>query len=187
MLSLLQIPDTILSILIYLPLRFEKNLLKTCIMLAKEISKIEHNANFWKRKYETIFDLPNFSIIEDLFDRYGFMMSILGDDDNAMFYWKQKYLNREHDIITDLKYSDIVSTLTVIIHSEKFKLTIGKLGLKCLYSDIINSKQISSFIKVIARYCKRQYKLLIYCFPNIALTAKSISVRMGKGIGSILD
>jgi len=56
-----------------------------------------------------------------------------------------------------------------------------------LYSSIIDSKQISSFIKVVARHCKRQYKLWIYCFPNITLTAKSISVRMGKGIGAIIN
>lgn len=68
-----------------------------------------------------------------------------------------------------------------------FKLKRGIVGLKILSSSIINSKQIASFIKLIKRYCKKQYTLLLYCFPNIALTAKSISVRMGKGIGNIID
>lgn len=70
---------------------------------------------------------------------------------------------------------------------KHFKLIKGTLGLKTSFSSIIDSKQISSFIKVIARHCKRQYKIWLYCFPNIALTAKSISVRMGKGIGSIIN
>ncbi len=70
---------------------------------------------------------------------------------------------------------------------QHFKLLKGVIGLKILYSNSINSKQIHSFIKLIKRYCKKQYTLLLYCFPNISITGKSISVRMGKGIGSILD
>ena len=70
---------------------------------------------------------------------------------------------------------------------KHFKLIRGVLGLKVLYSSVIDSKQISSFIKVIARHCKRQYKIWLYCFPNMSLTAKSISVRMGKGIGNIIN
>jgi ribosomal protein L16/L10AE len=47
--------------------------------------------------------------------------------------------------------------------------------------------QISACIKNIARDCKRKYKIWIYCFPNVSLTSKSISVRMGTGIGNIID
>ncbi len=70
---------------------------------------------------------------------------------------------------------------------KHFKLIKGFIGLKCLYGDKIDSKQILSFLKIITRYCKRKYKLWLYCFPNIALTAKSISVRMGKGVGTIIN
>jgi len=70
---------------------------------------------------------------------------------------------------------------------KHFKLKRGLFGLKCLHSGIIDSKQILSFVKVIARCCKRRYKLWIYCFPNVSLTAKSISVRMGKGVGGIIN
>lgn len=71
---------------------------------------------------------------------------------------------------------------------KHFTLKHGVVGLKILYSNVINSKQISSFIKLIRRYCKKKiYTLFLYCFPNIALTAKSISVRMGKGVGKIID
>jgi len=70
---------------------------------------------------------------------------------------------------------------------KHFKLRKGLFGLKCLYGNKIDSKQILSFMKVIARSCKRKYKLWLYCFPNISLTAKSISVRMGKGVGGIIN
>ena len=70
---------------------------------------------------------------------------------------------------------------------KHFKLMLGVMGLKALRSNIINGAQISACIKSIARDCKRKYKIWIYCFPNVSLTAKSISVRMGKGIGGIID
>lgn len=70
---------------------------------------------------------------------------------------------------------------------KHFKLIIGVIGLKALKSSIINDKQINACLKNIARDCKRKYKIWIYCFPNTSLTAKSISVRMGTGIGGIID
>jgi len=70
---------------------------------------------------------------------------------------------------------------------KHFFLKKGIMGLKAISSNIIDSKQLVSFIKVLARNCKRQYKLWLYCIPNIAITAKSISVRMGKGIGNIIN
>ena len=70
---------------------------------------------------------------------------------------------------------------------KHFKLMLGVMGLKALRSNIINGAQISACIKNIARDCKRKYKVWIYCYPNMSLTAKSICVRMGKGIGGIID
>ena len=81
----------------------------------------------------------------------------------------------------------------MIVHKLKkkefkhFKLFLGIMGLKALKASVINSAQINACIKNIARDCKRKYKIWIYCFPNISLTAKSISVRMGKGIGGIIN
>lgn len=81
----------------------------------------------------------------------------------------------------------------MIVHKLKkkefkhFKLFVGIMGLKALKASIINGAQITACIKNIARDCKRKYKVWIYCFPNISLTAKSISVRMGKGIGGIIN
>ena len=82
---------------------------------------------------------------------------------------------------------------SMIVHKLKkrefkhFKLILGIICLKALRSSIINGAQLSACIKNIARDCKRKYKIWIYCFPNISLTAKSVSVRMGKGIGGIVD
>lgn len=70
---------------------------------------------------------------------------------------------------------------------KHFRLFIGIMGLKTLKANVINGAQISVCIKNIARDCKRKYKIWIYCFPNVSLTCKSISVRMGKGMGSIID
>lgn len=81
----------------------------------------------------------------------------------------------------------------MIVHKLKkkefkhFKLFLGMMGLKALKASVINGAQISACIKNIARDCKRKYKVWIYCFPNVSLTAKSISVRMGKGIGEIIN
>lgn len=81
----------------------------------------------------------------------------------------------------------------MIVHKLKkkefkhFKLFLGIMGLKALKASTINSSQINACIKNIARDCKRKYKIWIYCFPNVSLTAKSISVRMGKGIGGIIN
>ena len=61
------------------------------------------------------------------------------------------------------------------------------MGLKALRSNKITGAQISACIKNIARDCKRKYKLWIYCYPNMSLTSKSVSVRMGTGIGNIKD
>lgn len=92
---------------------------------------------------------------------------------------------------SELKYKKYHNNIIVNKLKKKefkhFKLYRGMLGLKVLYSSVITFKQISSFIKVIAKHCKRQYKLWLYCFPNITLTAKSISVRMGTGIGAIIN
>ncbi len=91
----------------------------------------------------------------------------------------------------DYKYKKYHNNMIVNKLKKKefkhFKLKKGILGLKANFGYIIDSKQILSFIKVIARSCKRRYKLWIYCYPNVSLTAKSISVRMGKGIGNIIN
>ena len=96
-------------------------------------------------------------------------------DFSPNFFKYKKYHN--HMIVHKLKKKEF----------KHFKLILGIIGLKSLKSNIINGSQISACIKSIARDCKRKYKIWIYCFPNVSLTAKSISVRMGKGLGGIID
>lgn len=89
------------------------------------------------------------------------------------FFRYKKYHN--HMIVNKLKKKEF----------KHFKLMLGIMGLKALRSNKITGAQISACIKNIARDCKRKYKLWIYCYPNMSLTSKSVSVRMGTGIGHI--
>lgn len=91
------------------------------------------------------------------------------------FFRYKKYHN--HMIVDKLKKKEF----------KHFKLMLGIMGLKALRSNKITGAQISACIKNIARDCKRKYKLWIYCYPNMSLTSKSVSVRMGTGIGNIKD
>lgn len=96
-------------------------------------------------------------------------------DFNPIFFKFKKYHN--YLIVHKLKKKEF----------KHFKLIIGNIGLKALKSYTINNAQLNSCIKTIIRECKRQYKLWLYCMPNVSLTSKSISVRMGTGIGAIKD
>lgn len=92
---------------------------------------------------------------------------------------------------TDFKYRKYHNRMVVNKLKKKefkhFKLILGIMGLKALRSNKINGAQINACIKNITRNCKRKYTIWIYCYPNISLTAKSVSVRMGTGIGNIID
>lgn len=68
---------------------------------------------------------------------------------------------------------------------KHFFLYRGLLGLKALDSEIIKSNELKTVLTTMQKKCGRQYKVWIYCFPNISFTSKSVSVRMGKGIGSL--
>lgn len=40
-----------------------------------------------------------------------------------------------------------------------FKLLRGDIGLKVLSASVLNSKQLSSFMKLLLRFCKKEYKI----------------------------
>lgn len=61
----------------------------------------------------------------------------------------------------------------------------GLVGLKALQSEVISSKELKAIITALQKKCGRQFKIWIYCYPNVSLTSKSVSVRMGKGMGSL--
>lgn len=96
-------------------------------------------------------------------------------DFKPLFFKYKKYHN--YMIMDKLKKKEF----------KHFKLILGEMGIKALKASKINGIQLNACIKIITRDCKRKYKLWIYCFPNMSLTAKSISVRMGTGVGSIYD
>jgi large subunit ribosomal protein L16 len=64
-------------------------------------------------------------------------------------------------------------------------LTNYKYGLKILDNGIISSVVLEAARRSITRRLKRLGNLKINGFSNIPVTAKSLGVRMGKGVGSI--
>ena len=61
----------------------------------------------------------------------------------------------------------------------------GYYNIIALESSYINGKQIEAARQSIRRKLKRQGKLRILCFPDISISNKSTSSRMGKGKGKV--
>lgn len=64
-------------------------------------------------------------------------------------------------------------------------LKTGKYGLKLLDNGLISSVVLEAARRSITRKLKRIGTLKVNGFSNIPITAKSLGVRMGKGVGSI--
>jgi len=60
-----------------------------------------------------------------------------------------------------------------------------KFGLKILDNGVISSVVLEAARRSITRRLKRLGNLKINGFSNVPITAKSLGVRMGKGVGSI--
>lgn len=65
------------------------------------------------------------------------------------------------------------------------KLKFGTIGLKAVNSAIITARQIEATRQAISRKIKKKGKIWIRIFPDLPITAKPISTRMGKGKGSL--
>jgi large subunit ribosomal protein L16 len=65
------------------------------------------------------------------------------------------------------------------------KLQFGNIGLKAMNSAIITARQIESTRQAMSRKIKKKGKIWIRIFPDLPITAKPISARMGKGKGSL--
>lgn len=63
------------------------------------------------------------------------------------------------------------------------KLQFGNIGLKAMNSAIITARQIESTRQAMSRKIKKKGKIWIRVFPDLPITAKPISARMGKGKG----
>jgi large subunit ribosomal protein L16 len=64
-------------------------------------------------------------------------------------------------------------------------LKLYKYGLKVMSNGIISSIVLEAARRSITRKLKRTGNLRINGFSSIPITAKSLGVRMGKGVGSI--
>lgn len=65
------------------------------------------------------------------------------------------------------------------------EVSFGTFGLKATGRGRLTARQIEAARRVIARTVKRQGQLWIRVFPDKPITEKPLSVRMGKGKGSV--
>lgn len=65
-----------------------------------------------------------------------------------------------------------------------FSLAFGAYGLKAMEPERITARQIEAARRAIARHMKRQGRVWIRVFPDIAVSRKPAEVRMGSGKGS---
>lgn len=66
-----------------------------------------------------------------------------------------------------------------------FDLNFGTYGLKAVEPERVTARQIEAARRAMTRYMKRQGRVWIRIFPDIAVSKKPTEVRMGKGKGSV--
>jgi large subunit ribosomal protein L16 len=64
-------------------------------------------------------------------------------------------------------------------------LTFGTYGLKAIEPERITARQIEAARRAMTRHMKRQGRVWIRIFPDVAVSSKPTEVRMGKGKGSV--
>ena len=64
-------------------------------------------------------------------------------------------------------------------------LTFGHFGLKAVEPERVTARQIEAARRAITRHMKRQGRVWIRIFPDVAVSSKPTEVRMGKGKGSV--
>ena len=64
-------------------------------------------------------------------------------------------------------------------------LTFGMYGLKAIEPERITARQIEAARRAMTRHMKRQGRVWIRIFPDVAVSSKPTEVRMGKGKGSV--
>jgi large subunit ribosomal protein L16 len=63
-------------------------------------------------------------------------------------------------------------------------LNFGAFGLKALEPERITARQIEAARRALTRHLKRQGRVWIRVFPDVAVSTKPAEVRMGSGKGS---
>jgi len=64
-------------------------------------------------------------------------------------------------------------------------LTFGTYGLKSVEPQRVTARQIEAARRAMTRHMKRQGRVWIRIFPDVAVSSKPTEVRMGKGKGSV--
>ncbi len=83
------------------------------------------------------------------------------------------------------KYSKVKKGKLRKLEFKKNKLQFGSVGLKAVNSAVLTARQIESTRQAISRKIKKKGKIWIRIFPDLPITTKPISARMGKGKGSL--
>jgi large subunit ribosomal protein L16 len=65
------------------------------------------------------------------------------------------------------------------------EITFGSYGLKATEPERVTARQIEAARRAMTRHMKRQGRVWIRIFPDVAVSKKPTEVRMGKGKGSV--
>lgn len=84
-----------------------------------------------------------------------------------------------------IKFKKVKKGKLVKLEYKSNVLKFGTIGLKASEAGIINARQIEACRQAMSRKIKKKGKIWIRIFPDLPITAKPISSRMGKGKGAI--
>ena len=84
-----------------------------------------------------------------------------------------------------IKFKKIQKGKLVKLEFKSNILKFGTIGLKAAESGIIHARQIEACRQAMSRKIKKKGKIWIRIFPDLPITAKPISSRMGKGKGAL--
>lgn len=83
------------------------------------------------------------------------------------------------------KFKKVKKGKLVSLEFKSNILRFGTIGLKAAESGIVSARQIEACRQAMSRKIKKKGKIWIRIFPDIPITSKPISSRMGKGKGAI--
>ena len=84
-----------------------------------------------------------------------------------------------------IKYKKVKKGKLRKLEFKTNQLKFGTIGLKAVSSAIITARQIEAARQAMSRKIKKKGKIWIRIFPDLPITAKPTSARMGKGKGAL--
>lgn len=134
--------------------------------------------------------IPNFLLVNYKTTEILFIGTFLNQNNFIFFYpFFFNLPNRLKTIMKNgpknLKFKKIKKGKLKKAELKTNKIKFGVVGLKAIESGTISFKQIESSKQIITKKTKRKSKLWVKIFPYTPVTAKPLSVRMGKGKGKI--